>query len=335
MTGDESLRLRQVRSTNAAAEEAYLQGRLQLSSYGPASAQRALDAFKRALASDPNYGPAHAGAAIAYIRLGDAGVVSMADARQSAVADIRSAMAAGEDGAEVHGALAATKFLYDWDWDGAEQEYRRSISLNPGAVDVRTPFAQLLAARGRFDEALKISEETIRLDPQSVQASLNHGTLLYYKRDFTAARKVADDAIAQEPGSPASYLLASRIAEAQGRHQDALTLVEQAVERSAGTAPNLRVMEIRARALAGDRATAATAAKALEDDAATGAIRLRNRDRGYLELALGRTDAALKSFAAALDERDPSLVWITIDPRVDSIRNDPRFQSIIGQLKIG
>ena len=57
---------------------------------------------------------------------------------------------------------AATKFLYDWDWDGAEQEYRRSINLNPGAVDVRTPFAQLLASRGRFDEALKISEETIR-----------------------------------------------------------------------------------------------------------------------------------------------------------------------------
>jgi hypothetical protein len=87
--------------------------------------------------------------------------------------------------------------------------------------------------------------------------------------------------------------------------------------------------------LAGDRATAAAAAKALEDDAATGVIRLRNRDRGYLELALGRTDAALKSFAAALDERDPSLVWITIDPRVDSIRADPRFQSILSQLKIG
>ena len=100
MTGNENLRLRQVRSTNPAAEEAYLQGRLHLATYGPEPAQRALDAFNRALSFDSGYGAAHAGAAIAYMRLGDAGVLSLADARQSALADIRKAFDGGDDGAE-------------------------------------------------------------------------------------------------------------------------------------------------------------------------------------------------------------------------------------------
>ena len=77
------------------------------------------------------------------------------------MADIRRAFEAGEDGAEVHAALAETMFLYDWDWDGAEREYRRSLDLNPGLVYPRTVFAQLLATRRRFEQALTMSDETI------------------------------------------------------------------------------------------------------------------------------------------------------------------------------
>jgi eukaryotic-like serine/threonine-protein kinase len=334
ITSAERERLTQARSTSPAAEEAYLQGRLHFAGYGAEAAKRALDAFKRALKLDSSYGAAHAGSALSYLRLGDAGVLSLADARLSAVSEIRQAFDAGEDGAEVYAALAETKFLYDWDWDGAERDYRRSLELNPGLIYARSVYAQLLTARRRFESALKVSEETMRLDPQSTQALVNHGLLLYYSRNFDAARAVAADAIAQDPAAVGGHLLAARISEAQGKHADALTEVSRAVELTGDPAPNLRVMLIRAQAHAGHRDAANAGAEALRAEAARGTIRLRSRDRAYLELGLGRTDNALAAFADALGERDPSLLWVTVDPRVDVLRNDPRFQAIIKGLEI-
>jgi hypothetical protein len=94
-------------------------------------------------------------------------------------------------------------------------------------------------------------------------------------------------------------------------------------------------MAIRGQALAGHRDVAFAAANELLAEATKGTVRLRQRDRAYMELALGRTDAALRSFRAALDERDPSLLWITVDPRTDGVRKDPRFQEIVRKLNIG
>ena len=178
VTGAESTRLGQVRPTTPAAEEAYLQGRLHLASYGPDAAKRALDAFNRALKLDESFAAAHAGAALAYLRLGDAGVLSHADARVSAVPIFDGRSRPVKMAQKFMPRSAETMFLYDWDWAGAEREYRRSLDLNPGLVYPRTVFAQLLAARGRFEQALKISDETLLLDPQSIPAMVNHGLLL-------------------------------------------------------------------------------------------------------------------------------------------------------------
>ena len=89
----------------------------------------------------------------------------------------------------------------------------------------------------------------------------------------------------------------------------------------------LRVLIIRLQALAGHRAEAERAAEELERS-----TRLRWRDLAYLHLGLGRTERALQAFSAALDERDPALVWLTVDPRVDSLRDEPRFQAILERL---
>lgn len=322
------------RPTTPAAEEAYMQGRLHLANYGPEPARRALASFERALELDANYAAAHAGAALAQVRLGDAGVLTLAEARLAALGHIRKAFESGDDSADAHAALAETKFLYDWDWDGAEREYRRSLELNSGLVYARSVYAQLLAARRRFDEALAITEETMRIDPQSGQAVLNHGLVLYYKKDFARAREIADRLIAQEPTSATGHLLAARVAEAQKRYDEALEQVNRAVELSGGAAPNLRVMVVRAEALAGHAEEAAADAAKLDAAAANGSIRLRHRDRAYMELGMGRIEAALRAFEAALEERDPALVWITVDPRVDGLRSHPRFQRIIQTLQI-
>jgi tetratricopeptide (TPR) repeat protein len=332
VTAEEKARLRQVRRTNPAAEEAYLQGRVQLSGFGPEPAQRALAAFQRASTLDPNYGEAHAGAALAYLKLGAFSVLSHPDARLSARAEIRKAFESGEDIAEAHAAEADVKFLYDWDWEGAERDYRRSLDLNPSLVQARNNFAQVLATRGRFDESLRIAEETLRMDPESIDALISQGLLLYYKRDFTTAQAVSDRAVAQEPGNPAAHFLLSRVAEAQGRYADALAAADQALQLSGTPGVNLRVATIRLQALSGRKDEALVAANALVKAGQQGTLRVRPRDRAYLYLGLGQAQAALDAFAEAFDERDPTLVWLPVEPRVDVLRTDPRFQALLRQL---
>ena len=200
VTGSEDVRLRQHRPTSPAAEEAYLQGRLHLAGYGPEPARRALASFQRAVGLDSDYAAAHAGAALAYVKLAGFGVLSHADARVSARAEIRKSLESGEDIAEAHAAEADIKLLYDWDWTGAERELRRSLDLNPGFVYARNVYAQLLAAEGRFDESLKISEETLQIDPNASTPLVNHGMLLYLQARFRCGAEVCRAGSGTGPG---------------------------------------------------------------------------------------------------------------------------------------
>ena len=332
VTRDEALRLRQVRVTNPAAEEAYLQGRLHLAGYGKEAANRALQSFQRATDADPSYAAAHASAALAYVKLASFGGVSHAEARVSARAEIRKAFETGEDIAEAHAADAALRFLYDWDWAGAERELQTSLDLNPSFMHARDLYAQLLAAQKRFDEMLILSEDSLRMDPQSLDTLVNHGMLLYYKRDYAAAEQVSQRALSMQPGNESALLLLTRVVEAQGRFAEALATATEAARLAGDAGVNLRVVVIRLQALAGHVGEARVAAAELEKAGRDGTTRVRARDLAYMYTALGRTKEALDQFERALDERDPSLVWLTVAPRVDPLRKEPRFQAILGKI---
>ena len=329
VTNDETVRLRQVKGTDPAAEEAYLQGRLHLAGYGKEAANRALKSFQRAIDADPAYAAAHASAALAYVKLASFGGISHAEARQSARAEIKKALEAGEDIAESHAAEADLRFLYDWDWHGAEMELQKSIDLNPSFMYARNVYAQLLAAEKRFDEMLILSEESLRMDPQSLDALVNHGMLLYYKRDYAAAEEVSRRAVGMQPGNEGALLLLTRVLEAQGRYDEALATATETARLAGDAGLNLRLVVIRLQALAGHREEARVAAAALERAGRDGTVRVHARDLGYLYVALGRTNDALDQFERALDERDPTLVWLGVAPRVDPLRNEPRFQAIL------
>jgi TolB-like protein/tetratricopeptide (TPR) repeat protein/tRNA A-37 threonylcarbamoyl transferase component Bud32 len=334
LTGAEASRLGQVRSTIPEAEEAYLQGRMQLASFGPEPARRALKSFQRAFEIDPSYSAAHAAAARAYLRLAGTNVLTHNDARLSALAEVRTAFDAGGDIAEAHAALGDIKFLYDWDWRGAEREYRRSLDLNPGFIPARKIFAQMLSTRGRFDEAVAISEETQRIDPQSIDGLISHGMLLYYMRDFDGASGVAVRAISQDPANPAGYLLAGRVAEAQGRFGEGFAMMKQSWQLAGDGGVNLRVLVIRLQALSGDVSGARAAMNELEQAAQNGKVRLHARDRALVALGFGDTQQALDAFDLAFGERDPALVWMPVDPRVDTLRSEPRFCVMLEKLSL-
>ena len=329
---DEAVRLQQTRRTNPVAEEAYLQGRLHLAGYGKSAAESAVKSFERAIDSDPQYGAALASVAMAYVKLAGFGGMTHGEARSRAQRAIRGAYETGEDLAEAHAADADLKLLYEWDFKAAEKELQRSIEINAGFLYARNLYAQLLAAEHRFDEAVQISEESLRIDPQSAEALVGHALILYYKRDYAAAEEMSLRALAMKPGSESALLMRSRVLEAQERYDDALTLANEAFKLSANPGVTIQMVIIRLLALTGRLEESKAATIALQRKSRDENNVVRARDLAFIYVAQGRTAESLDQFERALDERDPSLVWLSVMPRVDPLRKEPRFAAILQKI---
>jgi TolB-like protein/Tfp pilus assembly protein PilF len=332
LTDAESRRLAQVRSTSAAAEEAYFQGRYHLGQYGIDRARRALDAFNRAIELDPAHASARAGAARAYISLGADGALSEPDARASALREVNKALEVSEELPEAHASLGDLKFRYDWDWVAGEREYRRAIELNPSYTYARSQYARYLAAAGRLDEATDESSAARELDPLSADAAQTHGLILYYRRDFPGAIDALTRALDLDPGYARAQYVLGRVYEAQGMIDQAIASTDKALKLAPEAGVTWRLQQIRLKALAGRRDEARTDMKALLAELQRQKLRVSAQDLGYFHAALGEPQLALNYLERAVDERDPRILWLRVDPRVDTLRNDPRFGALIRRL---
>jgi len=329
ITPGESARLNRLQQTNPAAEAAYFQGRMELASYGADSASRALDAFKRALQMDSAYAEANAGAAYAYIVLDANRVMTHQKARAMALAHARRALELRDDLAEAHATMADIEFFYNWNIAGAEEEYRRSLDLNPSLTSARAHYGEFLAATGRFAESLVQAERAETLGPGDAPTLL--GLLLYYKRDYAAAEKAIRAALISRPAAAGLHVLLGRVSEAQGRMTEAVEATRAAMRLSGNIVP-LRVQMIRLQALSGHLDQARESLRDLEGVSSKRSQQIEARDLAYILLAFGDVDGALNAFDRALEERDPTLVWLGVDPRLDALRLNPRFTAMLKQL---
>ena len=223
-------------------------------------------------------------------------------------------------------------FIYEWDWAATERAFQRSLELNPNSAVTRAYYADYLEAVGRFGDALEQAETAKRLEPESSVAARRYALALYYKRDFAGAEQALREALIIEPNSAGAAVLEGRIDEALKRADAALEATMRALQLSGGSGVALRVQAIRHEALAGHRDEAVAGFRTLKSEADSRAIRLTARDLGYLQLALKDVDAALMSFERAVQDRDPAMVWLAVDPRLDALRGDARFQQILKRI---
>ena len=199
VTAEERARLASARRVNPQAHEAYLLGRYHLSRANEQGWKQAIDYFERATQIAPDYAAVYAGLSDAWLQRGIFSAKDFKEVESPARAAALKAIGLDEQLAEAHTALGNIKHFYDWDWAGAEQEFRRALELDPGSLDAHIDYGTLLMHLGRHNEAIKEGQIAVQLDPLSSRTQSFLGRFLYRARRYEEALPHLERAVELEP----------------------------------------------------------------------------------------------------------------------------------------
>jgi serine/threonine-protein kinase len=316
---------------NAEAYQLYLKGRYLSQRAQISEIENSVNYFRQALDLDPNCAPAYVGLADAYratVLIADAPPF---EALANAKAAAAHAVSLDDSYAEAHAMLGWLNFWYDWDWASAEKELKRAIELDPASSDAHQFYAHLLSNTGRHDEALAEARRAIEIEPLSLRANSFLGMFLYHAGRY-------DEAVAQfrrtldlDPNYRLALMFMSRTLAQMGRYDEAVA----AARKVQGSSPNATEPITDAAcslALAGDRAEAANTLARFEAESARRYISPYNV--ALLHNALGRSDRALDNLARAYNEKDIRMVFLAVDPKWRSVRNDARFLELLKKMDL-
>jgi tetratricopeptide (TPR) repeat protein len=245
---------------------------------------------------------------------------SMPRARAAAL----RALALDDALAEAHASLGLVKLLYDWDWDESERRFRRALALKPGLASAHHWFAEYLMARGRTEEALAELQRAEELDPLSLIVPTDRGRALYFARRRPEAIAACRRALDGDPAFVPALITEGMVLEDGGQLTEALAAFE-AVVRLTGD-PQHRALVARASALAGRRAEGQRILDGLT--ALDGQRYVSPYSLALVYAALGRKDDAFRELNRAVDERSSWMAYADVNPRLDSLRGDPRFEEV-------
>jgi serine/threonine-protein kinase len=307
---------------NIAAYELYLRGRHEWSRRTTDGMWNALRAFQEATDLDVGYAAAYAGLSDTWQLLPDYGNVPARDGLARAKTAALRAIALDTTLAEAYASLGAILDDYDHDRAGAERAYRRAIWLNPKYATARQWLAIHLADEGRQEEAADEIERARRLDPLSRIINTAVGAVRYFARDYPGAIAEYRAVLNHAPDFALAWALMGRVFLVQGQVDSAVISLRRSVELSDGD-PSYSAVYAAALAAAGQRTKADSLARALQA-AQPGYV-------PYCELAsafvyLSDYDTALGLMQRGLDERDPAIKHLAVEPLYDRVRAHPRFR---------
>jgi TolB-like protein/DNA-binding winged helix-turn-helix (wHTH) protein/Flp pilus assembly protein TadD len=329
LTPERQARLLSPRAVDPEAYDAYLRGRHQLDRGSLESNRRAIELFQEALAKDPRYAPAYAHLSNAY---GTLATVWAGEPprpmRALATAAAQKALELDPGLADAHTYLARLKF-FEWDFAGAEREFRLAIDLDPSSGNAHSGFALLLSARGRFDLAVAEARKGESLDPLSVRTRRNVGVVLFYARRYDEAIANLQGVVAAEPKDSYSHWFLGMAYSSAGRHSEAVAAAERAVALSDRTPSMVGVLAgVMAR---GGREREARALLAELEETSR---------RRYVSPAafihahagLGNREQVFPWLERGFEEQIYFMVWVNNLQALDVVRDDPRFRDLVRRI---
>ena len=316
-------------AANPEAYELYLKGRFYMNKRTFPEIEKSTDYFHKSIQKDPGFALAYAGLADSYLAHA---ITSPADFDPQAKAAASRALELDDGLAEAHAALGAVKADFEYDWPGAEREFKRAIELNPNYADGHFRYAwSYLTPLGKSDQAILEMKKALELDPFSRMDNTVLGCVYFYGRKNDQALQQFENAIQLNPDFFVTYYHLAWLYSDQGRYLDAIS----ALTKGRLAAGDQRVKGAISQEVALRKALAAGGGKGFwqqikaQEDSAVGEF-----GNAQVYARLGDEERALKELERNYEERFPLATLMNVDPASDSLRSDPRFKELVQRMGI-
>jgi DNA-binding winged helix-turn-helix (wHTH) protein/Tfp pilus assembly protein PilF len=317
-------------SENADAYRAYLQGRNEWNRRSEEGLKRAIESFQRAVYIDPRFAAAYSGLADSYAALGNLSYIPPGDAFPAARRHATMAIELDATLAEPHASLGLVKLYFEWDWPGADTEFKRAIALDPDYAPTHEWYSIYLLAAGRAAEAFLEIQLARQRDPLSLPINTDLGFHHYYTGRYDEAVKQLKFVLEMNRDFPPAHLWLGRTLQELGSFDDALAEFRRVEEL-------LREWPVSIAARGFVAAAAGRTDEAREILAELERMASRRFVTSYgialVHAGLGQHDAAFAHLDGAFDERSHWLVWLRLDPRWSALRADPRFAELVRRMR--
>ena len=329
LTAEERTRLKRSPTENSEAYQHYLRGRHHWNQWTPDSFRRAAECFEQAIRVDPGFALAWAGLSDAWGTMGYYGLLptqaAMAKARPAAL----KALELDDRLAEAHVTMAFVREFADWSWEGAEREFREAIRLDPRHATAHAFYGLFSVAAGETEEGIARALRARDLDPLSAIANINVGWSYMFAHRYDLAIEALRQTMELDPGFVQAQATLAGAYMFAGDYERAARMLAEHRHMWGGPLPGAAVLpEVLARG--GVSAFLDTQLELME--AAGG-------DSVYPQIAVaavqtlaGRVEEALSRLERIVDERNGQSVFLFVEPALDRLRGEPRFQALLGRL---
>lgn len=326
----ERSRIAAVHPINPDAYMAYLKGRYYWNQRSPESLEKAIIEFQRAIQIDPSYSLAYDGLADAYASQCLIADVAPREVFPKAKAAALKALQLDSGSAEAHTSLAYVEFWYDWDWQGAEKEFRQALNLNPGYATAHQWYAEFLRTMGRQEEAMAENRKALELDPLSLIINMESGLPYYLERRQDEAIDYYEKTLDMNANFGLAHCVLAWSYDAKGDYTAALSELAKA-----------RQLDDSAPVLASLGHAYAAIGRTREADDILAELRRRGKSRyvspfysALIYAGLHHNQRALDALDEAYAHHDWVLLWINVGLMMEPLRSEPRFLDLLQRLNL-
>jgi TolB-like protein/Flp pilus assembly protein TadD len=328
LSPEERTDIKMNRPRNTEAYENYLKGLHHLQTDEEIDLLRSVGYFHRAIELAPTYAVAYAELANTYQRMTGLAFISKDEGYPKALAAVKRALELEPELNEAHLALARIKFVLEWDWDGAEEEFLKVLKQNPSSAKGHERYAVYLVMMGRYKDATREILLARELDPLSPWINNNVGWIYYFRRQYRKALVEYQKNLEMHPSFSMSHRELSLVYLFSGMSDEAVESAEKAVSIS-DDPQNIADLGF-IYAMVGEHEKANVIIQQLLERSKTKTLPLYQLS--YIFGALGDNDKAFKYLEEAYDSHSGWALQIKVDPAVDNLRSDPRYAPFVKKM---
>ena len=326
LTREEKKLLTKRYTENAGAYQLYERGRYFWNRRTEDGLKKAIEYFQQAIDQDPNYALAYAGLADSYNVLGSLGLITPKEEYTKVEAAAKTALEIDDALAEAHNSLAWVRFD-QWDWSGAEIEFRRAIELSPNYATAHQWYAEYLTAMARFDEAIAEIKRAQQLEPASLIINTIVAQTYLNARQYDQAIEQCHKTLELDSNFELAYIYLGLVYMQKGMYEEALAQFKKV--KQLGPPAMLQFTGL-TYAMSGNREAAK---RALHELLAMSKQRyISSYSIATLYANLGNRDEAFKLLEKEFNERSGSLIFLKVDSQLDNLRPDPRFRDLLRRV---